>query len=78
MEPGSAKSVMTDVTIYKKIEVTIIRPSEGYVWVEKETAQAHSGMTCLPSRPEQALLCSVKGGVGVSGTLLRLCAYQSS
>lgn len=31
---------MTDVIIYKKIEVTIIRPSKEYIWVENEKAQA--------------------------------------
>lgn len=35
------KSVMTDVIIYKKIEVTIIRPSKEYIWVENEKAQSN-------------------------------------
>lgn len=30
---------MTDVIIYKKIEVTIIRPSKEYIWVKNEKAQ---------------------------------------
>lgn len=36
---GSVKSVMTDVIIYKKIEVTIIRPLKESIWVENEEAQ---------------------------------------
>lgn len=64
---------MTDVIIYKKIEVTIIRPSEEYIWVQNEKAQAESGMMYLHFSPEQVLLCSAKGGVGVSDTLLRHC-----
>lgn len=57
---------MTDVIIYKKIEVTIIRPSEECIWVENEKAQVSSRLMCLDFSPEAgASLCSVKGGVGV-------------
>lgn len=64
---------MTDVIIYKKIEVTIIRPSKEYIWVQNEKAQAESGMMDLHFSPEQVLLCPVRGGVGVSDTLPRHC-----
>lgn len=64
---------MTDVIIYKKIEVTIIRPSKEYIWVENEKAQVLSGMLCLDFSPEQVLLCSMQEGVGVSDTLRRHC-----
>lgn len=64
---------MTDVIIYKKIELTIIRPSKEYIWVENEQAQVLSGVLCLDLSPEQVLLCSVQEGVGVSHTLRRRC-----
>lgn len=73
---GSVKSVMTDVIIYKKIEVTIIRPSEEYIWVENEkhTLIWHE---VLGFSPEQVLLSSVRGGVGLSAAVLQTAIYQS-
>lgn len=64
---------MTDVIIYKKIEVTIIRPSEENILVENEKAQGGPGMMCLDFSLAQVLLRSVKEGVGVSDTLRRHC-----
>lgn len=62
------KSAMTDVIVYKKIEAAIIRPSKEYIWIENErhTLTWHE---VFDFSPKHVLLYSVKGGVGVSGTL---------
>jgi hypothetical protein len=66
---------MTDVIIYKKIEVTIIRPSEEYIWIENEK-HALIWHKVFGFSPKQVLLYSVKGGVGVSATLFQTAIYQ--
>lgn len=55
---------MTDVIIYKKIEVTIIRPSKEYIWVQSEKAQQNPACCiCIAalSRFLSALLKEVPG-----------------
>lgn len=67
---------MTDVIIYKKIEATIIRPSEEYIWVENEkhTLIWHEVFGFSPK--QVLLLCSVKGGVSLSAALFQTAIYQ--